>query len=71
MRLVSMRPQMVSVPSAEAVVSFGEGETIWTESSHKYALDEVGEMARQAGFRCEVQWVDEQWPFAENLLVAE
>jgi uncharacterized SAM-dependent methyltransferase len=71
MHLASKRRQMVNIPAAEVVVSFDEGETIWTESSHKYALDEVGEMARQAGFRCEVQWVDEQWPFAENLLVAE
>jgi hypothetical protein len=28
-------------------------------------------MAQSAGFRCEAQWIDEQWPFAENLLVAE
>ena len=71
MHLVSKRRQVVNVPAAEVVVSFDEGETIWTESSHKYAQDEVGAMARQAGFRCEVQWVDELWPFAENLLVAE
>ncbi len=71
MHLVSGRRQTVSIPAAEVVVSFEEGETIWTESSHKYAQDEIGEMARRAGFRCEVQWVDDQWPFAENLLVAE
>jgi hypothetical protein len=28
-------------------------------------------MARAAGFCCQAQWIDEQWPFAENLLVAE
>jgi len=28
-------------------------------------------MARNAGFNCQAQWIDEQWPFAENLLVAE
>ena len=27
-------------------------------------------MARNAGFNCQAQWIDEQWPFAENLLVA-
>ena len=32
---------------------------------------EVIETARDAGFRCETQWIDEQWPFAENLLIAE
>lgn len=71
MHLLSKRRQIVSIPAAEVVVEFEEGETIWTESSHKYALAEIYETARQAGFRCEVQWVDEQWPFAENLLVAE
>jgi len=48
-----------------------EGETIWTESSHKYSPDEVFQMVRQSGFRCEAQWIDEEWPFAENLLIAE
>jgi L-histidine Nalpha-methyltransferase len=71
MHLESRRRQMVSISAAEVVVPFLEGETIWTESSHKYALGEIYGMARAAGFRCEVQWVDEQWPFAENLLIAE
>jgi len=71
MHLESRRHQAVSISAAEIVVEFQEGETIWTESSHKYALGEIYEMARAAGFCCEVQWVDEQWPFAENLLVAE
>jgi uncharacterized SAM-dependent methyltransferase len=71
MHLESKRRQIVSIPAAEAVVEFLAGETIWTESSHKYSSDEVIETAREAGFRCEVQWIDEQWPFAENLLTAE
>jgi uncharacterized SAM-dependent methyltransferase len=61
----------VSIREAGIVVEFGEGETIWTESSHKYSSDEVFQMARDAGFSCEAQWIDEQWPFAENLLIAE
>lgn len=70
MHLRSKREQNVSIRGAGLVVDFEEGETIWTESSHKYSLDDVCAMARSAGFSCEVQWVDEQWPFAENLLVA-
>ncbi len=50
---------------------FEEGETIWTESSHKYNLAEVLRMAQSSGFRCEAQWVDTEWPFAENLWIAE
>ena len=71
MHLRSQRRQLVSIPAAEIVVEFSEGETIWTESSHKYSAGEMIETARNAGFRCENQWIDEQWPFAENLLIAE
>ena len=71
MHLRSLRHQTVNIPAAEMTVEFLEGETIWTESSHKYSLQEVFSMSRTAGFRCEAQWIDEQWPFAENLLVAE
>jgi len=71
MHLRSKRRQIVSIPAAEVVVEFHEGETIWTESSHKYSSDEIIVAARQSGFRCEAQWIDEQWPFAENLLIAE
>jgi dimethylhistidine N-methyltransferase len=71
MHLQSMRRQTVRIPAADLRVEFLEGETIWTESSHKYANDEVFQMARAAGFCCRAQWIDEQWPFAESLLVAE
>jgi len=71
MHLRSRRRQTVNVPRSELTVSFEEGETIWTESSHKYSRFEIVKIAASAGFRCEAQWVDEEWPFAENLLVAE
>jgi uncharacterized SAM-dependent methyltransferase len=62
---------MVRIPSSELEVEFQEGETIWTESSHKYSVEEVITIARDAGFRCEAQWIDQQWPFAESLLMVE
>lgn len=71
MHLRSMCRQTVNIPVADLSVDFLENETIWTESSHKYSLEEVVDMARITGFRCEAQWVDDQWPFAENLLIAE
>ncbi len=71
MHLQSKRQQVVSIPAAEVVIAFDEGETVWTESSHKYSAEEIFEMARTAGFRCDAQWIDQQWPFAENLLIAE
>ncbi len=71
MHLRSKQRQTVNIPTAEIVVDFEEGETIWTESSHKFSVEEIPHMAQPAGFRCEAQWIDEEWPFAENLLVAE
>jgi len=70
MHLQSRRRQVVNIPAADVVVEFMEGETIWTESSHKYSLAEIRPMAHDAGFHCEAQWIDDEWPFAENLLVA-
>jgi L-histidine Nalpha-methyltransferase len=71
MHLRSKCSQTVSIPAAEIVVEFREGETIWTESCHKYSAAEIFEIATESGFRCDAQWIDAQWPFAENLLVAE
>lgn len=71
MHLRSACRQTVCVPAIHEPVSFEEGETIWTESSHKFELNEICEMGALAGFRCEARWVDEEWPFAEILFVAQ
>jgi L-histidine N-alpha-methyltransferase len=71
MHLRSKRPQSVTIPAAGLQVRFTEGETVWTESSHKYCPSEVIAMAQRTGFRCDGQWIDEEWPFAQNLLVRE
>ncbi len=71
MHLRSRREQTVSVRRANLSVHFREGETIWTESSHKYSRHDVLRTAMAAGFRCEAQWLDQEWPFAESLLIAE
>ena len=71
MHLRSTRNKMVNIPAAGVSIEFTQGETIWTESSHKYSPDDVVQMARTTGFRCDVQWIDKEWPFAENLLIAD
>lgn len=70
MHLRSLRDQQISIPGAGFSVFFKQGETIWTESSHKYKAEEIGAMAQRNGFRCDAQWVDAEWPFAESLLIA-
>jgi uncharacterized SAM-dependent methyltransferase len=70
MHLRSRVEQVVTVPTADLVVRLGQGETIWTESSHKFNTAEVVRMGEAAGFGCQAQWVDAEWPFAQTLLVA-
>ncbi len=67
MHLRSKARQSVTIRGANLTVAFEESETIWTENSHKYSLAEVNHMAEATGFICEAQWIDQQWPFAENL----
>jgi dimethylhistidine N-methyltransferase len=70
MHLRSKKTQTVTVQAAEFSGTLGEGETIWTEACHKYRVEEIPGMASRAGFVCEAQWVDGEWPFAENLWLA-
>jgi L-histidine N-alpha-methyltransferase len=70
MHLRSTRQQTVQIPAANLRVILNEDETIWTESSHKYNAEEIPEMAARTGFRYDGQWIDHEWPFAQNLLIA-
>src|SRR5713226_8021339 len=45
MHLRSKRTQTAFIPRAELSVKFTEGETIWTESSHKYSAEELFHIA--------------------------
>ena len=71
MHLRSTRDQIVTIPRSGCTVPFLKDETIWTESSHKYRAEDISAMARRNGFRCDSQWIDTEWPFAESLLFAE
>jgi dimethylhistidine N-methyltransferase len=71
MHLRSTCRQVAHIREANLHILLDAGETIWTESSHKYEACEVSGMARRAGFRCAEQWIDQAWPFAQNLLFAE
>jgi dimethylhistidine N-methyltransferase len=71
MHLRSTRKQTVSIRAADLTSTFNEGETIWTEACHKFRVEEIAGIARRTGFLCEAQWVDTEWAFAENLLIAD
>ena len=68
MHLLSRCHQTVHIKKADLLVEFVPGETIWTESSHKFRPEQIARLARVAGFRLERQWIDCDWPFAESLM---
>ncbi|HXW63079.1 MAG TPA: L-histidine N(alpha)-methyltransferase [Candidatus Acidoferrales bacterium] len=70
MHLRSTVWQRVTIRKAGFRFYLRKGETIWTESSHKYSSAEVIEMGERAGYRCAGQWFDFEWPVAQNLFFA-
>jgi L-histidine N-alpha-methyltransferase len=71
MHLVSLERQSVTVAGANCRASFHQDESIWTESSQKFTLPALQHMARQASFVPAAHWIDQEWPFAESLWIAE
>ena len=69
MHLIARRAHMVLIRALDMRVRFEERESIWTESSYKFEREDAARLAKQAGFECESQWVDREWPFAESLLL--
>ncbi|MHB8735139.1 MAG: L-histidine N(alpha)-methyltransferase [Terriglobales bacterium] len=67
MHLRARTRQEVHLRGLPLAVSFTAGETIWTESSHKYRPADLPGLAERNGFALTAQWVDAEWPFAENL----
>ncbi len=67
MHLVSLRDQKVRLDNV--TIPFAKGESIWTESSYKFSVDEFEQMAATAGFNVEHVWMDEQQWFSVQYLV--
>ncbi len=70
MHLRSTCWQRVTIRKANFSYCLQKDETIWTESSHKYAPEQAAEMGVRAGFACCGQWIDSEWPFAQSLFTA-
>jgi L-histidine N-alpha-methyltransferase len=70
MHLRSKREQSVTIEGCGCAIDFADGETIWTESSHKYTPDGVERLANASGFTLKGQWTDDKWPFANSLFAA-
>ena len=66
MHLQSLRDQQVRV--AGEVFDFSAGETIHTENSYKYRIDEFQDLARRAGMDSVGVWTDRNGLFSVHLL---
>ena len=67
MHLLSCKNQRVILGAVDQKFHFEAGETIWTESSHKFSASELDEYACNGGFVPVAKWIDRAWPFAEAL----
>lgn len=66
MHLVSTCDQSVRVAGHR--IDFARGESIHTESSHKYSVDGFREMAATAGWSADETWVDDRGLFSVHVL---
>jgi L-histidine Nalpha-methyltransferase len=70
MHIESLRDQTVPIRALDLAIPFTAGETIHTESSHKYDLEELHALAADTGYRLAKSWHDPAHRFSENLLLA-
>ncbi len=70
MHLVAQRACEVPVHGVGVVARLKTGESLWTESSHRFSMEELRAWANAAGFGVRSEWIDEEWPFVQTLLEA-
>ncbi|WP_270181321.1 L-histidine N(alpha)-methyltransferase [Alkalihalobacillus sp. CinArs1] len=69
MHLVSMIEQTVTI--GDETIPFREHETIHTENSYKYSIDEFKNLALRSGFLSEAIWTDDDQLFSIHYLKVE
>jgi dimethylhistidine N-methyltransferase len=68
MHLVSKQPQTVKVNGSS--IQFDEGETLHTENSYKYSLQDFEALSSTAGFTLQKSWLDANKLFSVHYLSA-
>lgn len=66
MHLVSLQDQVVTIGTNQ--FHFEEGETVHTENSYKYSIEEFQRLAVRAGFQPKAVWSDSQYLFSVHYL---
>ncbi len=69
MHLVSRKKQTVYFADSGFTVRFEAGESIHTENSYKYSMEEIEDLAAQTGFILKQQWLDPKLWFSLNLFI--
>lgn len=69
--LVSREPQSVRIRALDLEAVFAVGETIRTENSYKFDLDQLSGLAQDTGFVLSNTWFDRAHLFSFNLFVAQ
>lgn len=59
MHLYARRAHSVHIADLDMTVEFAEGESIWTENSHKFTRETASEMLEQAGMSLDTWYTDE------------
>jgi L-histidine N-alpha-methyltransferase len=65
--LESLRAHTVEIPDLGLTVHFDEGERIHTESSYKYAVEDLDALAKRCSMRRERDWFDSERRFVVTL----
>ena len=68
MHLVSNTTQKVYIEALDKNFSFGKGDSIHTENSYKYSLDQIAALAKDSGFQIKKEFTDEKRWFNMALL---
>ena len=69
MHLISLKDQKVDIDGIP--ISLQEGETIWTESSYKYTLEDFKAVSAEAGFEVQKVWTDSDQLFSVQFLTTK
>ncbi|MCG8607591.1 L-histidine N(alpha)-methyltransferase [bacterium] len=68
MHLESLEKQMVAIEELDHRFYFAKGESIHTENSYKYSMQQIESLAGRNGFYLKKSWFDEKKWFSLNLL---
>jgi dimethylhistidine N-methyltransferase len=70
MHLFSREAQTVEVREIDLEVNFETGESIHTENSYKYSIEDLRELAAATGFRLDRSWFDSSRRFSLSMFSA-